>query len=155
MRSLIVLAGAGLSLVFLATGAGVCIWSAFAMVDAVRSRHWPEAAGVITQSTMKIARDADGGPSYGSNVTYTDTVNDQQFTGRRVRFGDVFVMSYAGPIRRIMRRYPVGKPVIVRFDPSDPKIGVLEPGFNGLLASGALYGVLQFLIGMIVARQTL
>lgn len=95
-------------------------------VRARRARRWPKAAGTV----LRVSTDYDEGTT-SIVVEYEYGVNGEVLRGRRIRFG-------AGPYYRqktvaaLVNRYPRGAVVEVLYDPSNPRLSVLEPTFEWL-----------------------
>lgn len=142
-------------LLLLGFGAGAIVYSVLALVSALESRRWPEAAGVIVESRLEKSTDNDGGYTYQPKVSYRFTVDGEELIGKRACFGDWISTNWSGPARRIVRKYPNGARVKVRYNPRRPKSAVLETGWNGFIALFFLLGTAFLAIGVLGLRSAL
>ncbi|CAN7387572.1 DUF3592 domain-containing protein [Bosea sp. LjRoot90] len=97
-----------------------------AMLKVRRAKGWVQAQGRITQSKMTVRR-PPAGNEIGTvvnvpAVAYSFSVGGQDYRGTRVSLGDISG-KYA---EEALTRYPVGKAVMVFYDPADPDDCVLE-----------------------------
>jgi Protein of unknown function (DUF3592) len=142
-------------LLFLGVGAGSIVYSVLALVSALESRRWPEAAGVMTESRLEKSRGYEGGYTYRPVVSYRFTVEGKELVGGRACFGDRIGTNWSSPAKRILRKYPHGAQVKVRYNPRRPEDAVLEPGLNGFIVSFFLLGVAFFVFGLLGLRLAL
>lgn len=101
----------------------------------VVSEYWPTAPGTIDHSSIAehYGTDADDNEtvSYFAEVRYSYSVDHRYYEGDRVSFGGKSSSDSEDLIARsISTKYPVGRPVSVRYDPTHPQRAVLEPGVN-------------------------
>ncbi|HJW93082.1 MAG TPA: DUF3592 domain-containing protein [Thermoanaerobaculia bacterium] len=134
--------------VFLATGIGILVWTAWNYIFAVLSRRWPEVAGTVIVSHLQSSRDEDGGYLYRPEVSYRYTVDGETYISGRVRFGDRISLGWSGPAARIVERYRSGAAVSIRYDAGDPAQAVIEPGMNGYILAGASMGGIFTYLGI-------
>ncbi len=136
---------------FLAAGAGLSYWGWTILQDARASANWPSVQGQITQSVIEESRDEDG-TSYGAEIRYEYVVNDQQYTGDVVNFGE-YSGNYSHA-EEIVNRYTVGQSVPVYYDPAEVTTAVLEPGVSTssyfVLAMGLCFASVSFIFGPIM-----
>jgi hypothetical protein len=129
------IAGIG-SAIFLSFGA-LGTWSVFTMLQqSRRSRSWPTVTGKIIHSelTQDISqeRDSDDGriretTMYGVKVAYSYSVGGQAFQSGRIYWSDGIKTNVEGPARKILAAYPLGKSVVVYYQPDKPDLALLEP----------------------------
>eukprot|EP01037_Dinobryon_pediforme_P019368 gene19368-19780_t len=86
---------------------------------------WSETTGVILGTNIMRENDDRQGASYIPYVTYSYLALGQTLTGKRVAYKN---MNYSTQKRAqaVIDTYPVGKSVIVYFDPQKPSDAVLE-----------------------------
>jgi uncharacterized protein DUF3592 len=100
---------------------------------------WPHASGVITGSEVRVSCDGRGGCSRLPDILYRYDVDSERLSSNRVTFGGVMLDWTTPEADRVVARYPVGTPVIVRYDPRNHQEAVLEPGrYMGTLLVGTL-----------------
>ena len=125
---------------------GVCVivLGGYMRVLSLRSRSWPAASGVITESHWGTRTKGARKQRSGAEIRYRYTVEGKTYTGDVISYGNMFFASDAGRLQR----YPQGARVDVHYDPQDPGMAVLEagaghsPGLFILAGLGALgYGV--------------
>jgi len=136
--------------IFLVIGAGLAYWGWNILQNARASASWPTADGIITSSEVTHSTDSDGGDSYSPEVTYTYTVDNVNMENDTIKFGE---NSYSSSRKAdgIASNYPVGKNVIVYYDPEKPDQSVLEPGVSAgsyiVLGIGVLFILISLIIG--------
>ncbi len=82
--------------------------------------QWPRTMGTVLSSTVQVGH---GGGSRNEQplVYYAYQVNGEVFQGHRVRVGRI-----PSSASSTIARYPAGSPVVVYYDPSDPRNSALE-----------------------------
>lgn len=93
------------------------------------AQRFTATQGTILSSEV-TEREGDEGPSYGVKLSYSFSVGDRQFVGKRYRY-DTSTTSGSGWARRVVQRHPPGEQVTVYYDPLDPENCVLRPGIAG------------------------
>lgn len=126
---------------------------------AEESQSWSSAAGRITESYVRRqeSRDSDGytTTSYYPEVRYTYQALGVEYSGDKIAFGG----SVGGSQKKAHERltsYPVGKDVIVHYDPNNPEEAVLERrmGSKAFLIIGIIFtlvAICSACIGLVVA----
>jgi Protein of unknown function (DUF3592) len=97
---------------------------------ALRTARWPTTPGRIVSSGVEryIDTDADGRRTmYRATVVYAYEVNGLEYRGDRVTSGGVMSASFPGAARRAAAKYPVGREVMVHYNPREPGDSVLRP----------------------------
>ena len=136
--------------IFLALGLGLSFWGWNILQNAKASSSWPTAEGTVTASDVTYSSSADGGESNSPEISYQYTTNNVGYESHTIKFGE---NSYSSRRKAegIASGYPIGKKVIVYYDPQEPERSVLEPGVSGgsyiVLGIGILFGI----IGLITA----
>ena len=146
------------SVIFLLVGAGLSWWGWTILQNARASTNWPAIDGQITSSLVEHSTDADGADSYSPKVTYSYFLDNQPYEGHSIKFGE---NSYSNQrkAREILNRYPVGRAVIVFYDPANPENSVLEPGVSVgsyvVLGIGVLFVLLALIPPLIMLFRAL
>ncbi len=115
------------------------------------SKHWPSTRGIIVSSTRTRDPNYDSATSpviYGAEICYEYSIEGQPFTGSRVTFGD-YSASWPAHARGILIRYPVGREVLVYYDPKIPSFAVLERELGGnwiLVTAGCLFAAVSLFL---------
>ena len=92
---------------------------------AMASQGWGRVEGTVRNSEVKET-DSDG-PSYEPRIDYEYVVGKTLYRAHRMSYG----LSSAGSrrrARRVVDEYPLGKTVIVWYDPSQPSRATLKTG---------------------------
>ena len=131
--------------------AGVClvVFGGYLRILSLRSRNWPVATGVITDSYWRTKTKGARKEKVGAEIRYRYAVGGQTYKGDVISYGDMFFASDAGRLQR----YPQGATVQVHYDPKDPALAVLEAGAGpapGLFILAGL-GILGY--GVWLARR--
>jgi len=106
------------------------LWAMSEAVSAHASEHWPRTLGSIVTSTVSVEHDGYG-RMYAADIRYQYVVDGHEYTCDRVRFGGFWSFARRRPADTLTKRFPVGAPVTVAYDPAKPSRGVLEPGLGG------------------------
>jgi hypothetical protein len=114
--------------VLLLFGLALLTYAMFCLSRALASRSWPTARGTVTRSFVE--EDNDEGVTYTARVTYRYSVGGREFSSNQVQAGGLLSWGWVRCAERVTDRYPIGASVRVRYLPSNPKIALLEPGFN-------------------------
>jgi len=120
------------------------LWVYIILSTAFESRRWPTIQGRITDSHIVKNKDCNGLPGYHYSIAYVYKINEQEYYNRTVRSGAFRYFTQAGA-QNMADKYPVGKPVLVFYDPDYPDCALLESGFS----SECVYPI--FLFGFVFA----
>lgn len=102
------------------------------------SADWPSVQGeVLRSSVMRGGGGTRGGRRWRLVFAYRYEVAGTTYEGRRVAFTAI-------KIRRVPDTFPQGATVLVRYDPDDPAVSVLEPGVETGAVVGSLAPFLVF-----------
>ena len=116
------------------------------------SGTWPTTQGRITMARLDTTR-SNNRTKYSPRLNYTYTVAGTRYTGHNVSA----VTSYTSRSRAqtVLSRYPAGSVVTVHYNPAKPSSAVLEPGGSGqaLLIMG--FGVICFILALLVGISAL
>jgi Protein of unknown function (DUF3592) len=125
-------------------------WRAF--VDGRRSRRWPAAKATILHSRIQhdVSRDGEGRrhEDVELDIAYAYEVGGERYVSHayRLTHNQVF-----GDGSEEMRKYPAGGEVTVHYDPSNPRVAVIDRrvplGFVILMFIGGAFGVAMLVAG--------
>jgi hypothetical protein len=129
---------------------------AWTLLRSLRCAHWPTTEGVIESAEMGRQSSNDGGDTYSANITYEYHVADVHYESARLAFGAMSASpEYA---QGILNRYPVGKKVLVHYDPGHPELAVLETGIHGgtwiALGVGTVFVLASWMFLQMSSRAT-
>jgi hypothetical protein len=110
--------------------------------NARESLYWPKAEGIITQSFM----DWDRHRRQYANIKYSFTVNGQKITGFQISAKEMNKSN-----EDLLKEYPVGKKVIVFYDPENPENSLLEPGYSWQSYQALVIGIVILIVAIVVA----
>lgn len=88
--------------------------------------HWETVTGVVVRSELKEQTDSDG-TSYHAEIHCSYTVANTKYTTSRHTEGGTFEQPEQSA-RALISAFPVGKPVELKLDPSDPQHAILDSG---------------------------
>ena len=108
----------------LASAAGM-VWALINLGRAIRSQHWNQIDCVITESRVENRR-LRHNTRYIPIIKYKYSVIGLSYEGDNLKYGGTW--SFKSTSYTYCEKYPTGKTVKVRVDPSNPKRSVLEPG---------------------------
>ena len=120
-------------------GAVLLVFGVYMGVQGERSRNWPIAPGIITESSMQSNYSPTGrrGRSRSARITYRYPVNGKFYNNDVISYGkDFFENDYTQ-----LRLYSQGSRVEVRYDPGNPARAVLDPGAGLVPVLAVLAGV--------------
>jgi hypothetical protein len=99
-----------------------------------QASRWPAVPGQIVQSgvdTFQQWSESDTGRRWRtfhkSSIVYAYRVNGREYCGDRLTVGTVVSSSSPAISERTAAKYPVGKDVVVHYDPQKPGESVLHP----------------------------
>ena len=121
---------------------------------AKKSVNWPRVIGTILNS--KVVKERSGGRrgrghtySYYPDISYSYIVDKKQFQSSQIHVGGKLGTSskYA---HQYIKKYPVGKGVVVYYSTQDESNAVLEPGVHRLHYIPLAFGILFISLGVFV-----
>ena len=118
------------------------------------SKSWPTVPGTITRSEVDVWR-RDGKTHYQPDIGYTYSVDGKKYSSSKITVGEPPLDNNVTPAKRLQAEYPVGKEVVVYYDPELPESSALKPGTKTgdfLLAGIA---AIFFFVGLITLNQGL
>jgi hypothetical protein len=123
------------------------------LLQAYRSRSWPNTTGVILTSKRRVEKNEEG-EATRCLILYFYEVGGVPFRSGRVGCGDARGLGFGSTLRRYAATYPAGKAVNGYYDPAAPATALLEPGLNLTACVACLLPLLLALWGMVclVAR---
>jgi hypothetical protein len=100
---------------------------------AMASTRWPKVQGTVVESSTwkSVSRDRQSGVSsamYRARITFSYQVGDKSYTTDTIHFGQTLGSGDSSDAELQHRRYPVGAPVSISYNPADPSIAALKPG---------------------------
>lgn len=91
---------------------------------------YARAPGVVTHSAVGAVPPVEGGSTYyRADVRYSYAVDGAALEGGVLRYTEL-ESSLPSELAGIVRAYPVGAPVVVRYDANNPGASLLEPGIH-------------------------
>lgn len=141
-----------LGLLILAGGIGLLAWGMTRYFDAAASSDWPTVPGKVLSSEVKVSRTktkSKNKTTFGANIRYQFQVNNQDFEGTQVSFGD-YSTNDRSHADAIVKRYAVGSVVTVYYNPDEPGNCVLEPGINWVVYLLPIMGGVFVIIGLVL-----
>ncbi|MBN2763381.1 MAG: DUF3592 domain-containing protein [Bacteroidales bacterium] len=118
------------------------------------SKKWPTVSGEITRSEVKVWR-SDGKTHYQPDIAYAYSIDGKNYNSSKITVGDPPLDNNVTPAKRLQAEYPVGKEVVVYYDPELPESSALKPGNKAgdyLLAG---FAAIFFFVGIFALYQGL
>ncbi len=139
---------------FTIAGAVLMIVGARNIQGAWESENWPHVDGTIIESKVGLhtSRSSNGrsSTSYSVDVGYSYTVEGKEFTGDRLRFGEMNSNKRRDANSKA-KKFGEGKQVKVYYDPEEPAESVLEPGVHGSSWFLPIFGTVFFTVGTLLS----
>jgi hypothetical protein len=89
--------------IFAVVGGGITGSALYELQRAFASRHWPATTGEITDSRVTESTGSEGGIIYHASVKYHYKVNNSEYQGKRIFFGDRFAISWRDTAERMVK----------------------------------------------------
>ena len=93
------------------------------------SGNWPVTGGKVVSSELERRWPDRGDNSfdqgYMARIWYVYKANNIEYMGHSVRFRDDYTRDIRAA-QAMVKRYPVGQQIQVRFDPRDPTVSIVE-----------------------------
>ncbi|MCE9624332.1 MAG: DUF3592 domain-containing protein [Deltaproteobacteria bacterium] len=133
-----------LGLIFLGVG-GLSLW------EEISSAKWPSVGGIVIQSEIKRWPRKKSDYDYRAQFLYQYQVEQRTYASDRISTDrNRFKSKMAG--EEALAEYPVGKAVVVFYNPDHPEKALLKTGLRfGTLAKTCL-GAFLFLGGIAFSR---
>jgi hypothetical protein len=120
------------------------------VVEQARTVDFPTVPGTVIHSDITESRGSKGSLRRRADIRYRYVVNDQQYTGTRLRLSTLALGDGSRQARAAVAAFPVGKTVPVSYDPADPAQSLLQPGLLPEHLIVALFAVPHHLIGILL-----
>lgn len=129
------------------------VWKKFALGREVeQSLGWPRAQGEVTRSSISLEDSSTSWDNpqktYKANIQYEYSVGRKQYCGNKICIGGQLQLSLKGKADRYCAEYPVGRAVVVYYNPDNPAVAVLERREETswfYLVGGAVMAIVGFL----------
>jgi len=110
------------------------------------SHNWQTVQGQIT--TSKAIPCSRKYHRFGSqaSIVYKYSVNGVSYSSNNITFALDSLTTFCGNAEKIMTRYPLGKDVLVYYDPKNPEKSVLRPGGTSFMGMGL--SLLSLILGI-------
>jgi hypothetical protein len=124
------------------------LFGLFALLQTLKERRWPAVSGHIVSSNVDISQEhiqtsgMTGSISrtarnptvtvYRPIVVYRYEADGLQHQSSRITVGVPVRAIDPGPARKVVRRYPAGSAITVRYNPENASESILETNLGGL-----------------------
>lgn len=139
---------------FTIAGAIMLVVGARNIQGAWESENWPHVQGKISESEVRshTSRNSNGrtSTSYSVELKYTYTVDDEEYIGDRLRFGEMNSNKRRDANAKA-KTFAAGKKIKVFYDPEEPQESVLEPGIHGSSWFLPIFGAVFFTVGTLLS----
>jgi hypothetical protein len=134
-----------ISLVLLAAGIGLTLFSSYRLQSAFAMRDWPTVTGKVVDSRVTGNRAIAPQVIYeytvrGSHYVDTSHLHVPMFGNRRKEFEVA---------RTVSEEYAVGQTLLVFYSPDMPSLSTLTPGATWDLYVKGAFGVMLFALGLL------
>jgi len=151
-----------LAILFPVAGLLVLYFGVDALMKGYESRQWPSVQGQISKSyidrQLKNRSDTMGSSiRYVARIGYTYRIDGKIYYCNTIGFGkNEYSSQKRSKTKKYLKRYPMGKPVMVYYNPADPHSAVLKAGITGgalLILIIGFFFVLAGVAGFIAYRN--
>jgi hypothetical protein len=113
------------------------------------SLNWQTTQGKIVTSQAVACVHKYFPNTYKAKIIYSYFVNGSSYSSDNITFTTDSALIYCGNAEKMMAIYPLGKSVLVYYDPDNPENSVLRPGGTSLMSVGIslamfIYGIKLF-----------
>ncbi|MBF0311986.1 MAG: DUF3592 domain-containing protein [Oligoflexia bacterium] len=142
--------GVFFGLIFALIGSALVYYKAWPEYqNAKESLKWPTTEGVILNSEITESKDKKNHRVYKPHISFSFEISGKQYTSAQIYIGSETSSSGSHSEANVyIRKYPVGKKVMVYYSPTENGEALLEPGTKTghylLLGIGALFGLVGF-----------
>lgn len=113
----------------------------------VRSTTWPTVTGSVLESQVeRVPGHGRVAPSYKAHFQYRYEVAGRAYFGDHASLGRLSLGNGEDDADAIVRQYPQGSFVQVRYDPARPEVSVLQAGWTWSAVLRAVLGILVVLV---------
>ena len=154
--------------VYLALGIGVAFGGYLSCIGlrnmwrGLASAGWPKTTGVVTTSDTGSSTTVDK-KTHRTDIEYTATMefryklNGRDYTTQLLTFGQTLGSSDPTEAQLRHLRYPVGAEASISYNPADPSIAAVEPGFHAvslwLVIAGLVFALPCVMAGAIYSTS--
>lgn len=115
--------------------------------EALASTKWPNVEGEIVTSQVGIKKGGGRGSASYPIILYSYIIRGLSYQAARIKVGAQELSSTSDNWSfGTLEKYPVGKKVVIFFNPKAPAKSVLEPGINSRIY---LFGVIALVLAVI------
>jgi hypothetical protein len=107
------------------------LYEVYTATRAARSLFWDSLGGVVVEAKIEDVY-TQHGKHETAKIKYAYTVRGTRYENDVISFGLFRGILTWGHARRLIARYPVGRPVTVFYDDQSPDVSCLEPGEFGI-----------------------
>jgi hypothetical protein len=117
--------------IFFGVGIVFVAGALLAAARARRSESWPVTTGTVTGSEIRVSRAHKGARIFESQIEYSYAVHGREYRSDVLCSGGMLHTSSRRRAEERCAKYPVGVPVRVFYQPSDPSRSCLEATAEG------------------------
>ncbi len=117
------------------------VYFLFSVMGEIKTKSWPVVEGKIVSSKL------EGDKYFIPRILYEFTVNDADYKSNRIDYTNSLGEGNKIACESLVATYSKGKLVKVHYNPKNPRLSVLEPGFKGFKTySGVIGGVALYTV---------
>lgn len=124
------------------------------IVSGIKTNAWPTTTGKITISEMSGPHLTKHGPEYITTVQYDYQIGNAVYTNNKVSYKYLYAKNL-DEAQSLLKKYPVYRHVLVRYNPDDISDTVLEAGVSFKTFTGLGVCLIGIIVGAIILTKSL
>ena len=116
----------------------------------IKSNSWPTVEGVVISSEVEGKCCSDYSTGWWPRVNYSYHVEGKSYTADNIEVIDVGNGNTDIYAKQVVENYPVGKEVLVHYNPGNPAVAVLESGIPTNIGGLNTLGWIGFQVAVVV-----
>lgn len=135
----------------------VIMFGVYLAIKSNNTKQWHETTGLVLESEVEKTSTAAGydgeSQSFKAAIVYKYKVDDQEYTSKRVFYGDKIGKPLPSKSKSLVKLYSKNSEVIVYYNPLKPKESVLQKGIKFIVIELFILGSIFILLGFVILNN--